>query len=434
MSRLPKLLSCALAAAPLVATAGAAAARPSADQPAPSVEPPRGTKLVIPPEFRTRPADQPAPAATAAVTSIYAAGTLIYMNRDGGIFQPGYNDSRENRSSISGQTFQLPAWDVSDADWAQLMSCIRTQFGAYDVAFTDVDPGAVPHIESVVAGSPQAAGLPNGVGGVSPFTSDCSVIDNSIVFTFADVLPQDMQIICEIAAQEIAHSFGLDHEYLASDPMTYLQSDGPKSFQDVSAPCGEYQARSCRVQGQYDCGYDTQNSVELLTERLGLRADDGPGGTSPSVEIVEPGDGATVPPGFAIVAEVADALELELRIDGVSIAVDDAAPFELSAPADLEPGTHVVELVASDGVAESSHSIAVTVSADADAGDEGDDVDGDGDGDGSGDGSGDGTGPGSQRPDAGITGGCSAGGGAGAGLAWLLLGAAAALRRRSRDA
>ena len=40
----------------------------------------------------------------------------------------------------------------------------------------------MPHIEAVFGGSPGMLGMDPGVAGVSPFTTDCSVIENSIVF------------------------------------------------------------------------------------------------------------------------------------------------------------------------------------------------------------------------------------------------------------
>src|SRR4029079_18288647 len=80
-------------------------------------------------------------------------------------------------------------------------------------------------------------------------------------------LPEE---ICEIAAQEIAHAFGLDHEFLASDPMTYLDFNGLKRFQNVDAQCGEYAARTCGLPGTGVLCSQRQNSVALLTQRVGL--------------------------------------------------------------------------------------------------------------------------------------------------------------------
>ncbi len=197
----------------------------------------------------------------------HAAPTVFYLNKSGGTYVPGNNDSRTNRSTIVSQTRTIPAWNVSAAGWQQVMTCMTTMFWRWNVTITDVDPGNVPHYELVVAGRPQDVGMQAGVGGVSPFS--CGVIGNSIVFTFAEVYGTDYRSVCETNAQEVAHSFGLDHSRLCQDPMTYLSGCGDKSFQNVASACGEYSNRQCQ------CGGSTQNSVTLLDQRLGLRESGG---------------------------------------------------------------------------------------------------------------------------------------------------------------
>jgi hypothetical protein len=118
------------------------------------------------------------------------------------------------------------------------------------------------------------------------------VIENSVVFTFTDVLPDDSRLMCEVMAQEIAHSYGLDHEMLASDPMTYLDYDGARTFKDQMAPCGEFGNRMCGIEGSV-CR-EKQNSVALLESRLGRR-----GNTS----------GAPNPPGSTTTTEPEPALQ-----------------------------------------------------------------------------------------------------------------------------
>ncbi|HTM19755.1 MAG TPA: hypothetical protein VL172_04585, partial [Kofleriaceae bacterium] len=220
-----------------------------------------------------------------------AAGTrwIFYMNKNGGTYTPGINNSTTNRSTIPSQVSTVPPWNVSDAAWQQIMTCVRSEFSAFNVDITDVDPGNVAHIESVVAGQPGDVQMPNGVGGVSPFTNDCSTIPNSIVFTFAEVYGNQYQTICEVIGQEVSHSFGLDHEFLCQDPMTYLSGCGAKTFQDTDAQCGEDQPRTCA------CGQSTQNSVQMLSQRIGVGD-----AVAPTVSIASPSDGATVGPGFSV--------------------------------------------------------------------------------------------------------------------------------------
>lgn len=197
-----------------------------------------------------------------------AQSRVIYLNRGGVILRPGDNDATRQVSSIVTQATAIDGWDIDDDTWADTVACISEIYSPFDVTVTEEDPGDAPHIEAVFGGSPGDVGLPDNVAGVSPFTSDCSIIENSIVFAFNAVLPDDARTVCEVISQEIAHSFGLDHEMLPSDPMTYLDYTGDRTFQDQMASCGEYADRTCGINGMM-CR-QRQNSVALLKQRLGV--------------------------------------------------------------------------------------------------------------------------------------------------------------------
>ncbi|MBA3463666.1 MAG: Ig-like domain-containing protein [Deltaproteobacteria bacterium] len=344
-----------------------------------------------------------------------AAGTLaqskvIYLNRTGITLSPGDDDARTNRSSIISGQRSVPAWNTSAANWAATVACMKDMFAPFDVTVTDVDPGNVPHMEAVFGGSPGNIGMGQGVGGVSPFTTDCAVIENSIVFTFTNVLPQGAQAICEIMAQEVAHSYGLDHEMLASDPMTYLSFNGARSFKDQTVPCGEYQNRACGIGGS-TCRAN-QNSVKLLTERLG-RADL----VAPTLDISSPADGETVAPGFEVAATAMDNVAVtgaRLFVDDVDLgAVTGPGPYMFPTDPSLADGAHVLKVEVTDGKHPVTRTITVNVAR------------GGGSGGGDGDGGEDGASP---EDDGAITGGCSTGG-SGAGL-WLALWLGLAVARR----
>ena len=224
--------------------------------------------------------------------SVKAQSRVIYLNRDGAILRPGDNDSTRQISSIVSEPTEFDGWDIDDDTWSDTVSCIADIYAPFDVVVTDSDPGDAPHIEAMFGGSPEDVGLPDNVAGVSPFTTDCSIIENSIVFVFNDVLPDDAQTVCEVISQEIAHSFGLDHEMLPSDPMTYLDYSGDRTFQDKMASCGEYADRKCGINGLM-CR-QRQNSVALLKERLGVRGSSAPGGPRSGTTEPDPaGSGTT---------------------------------------------------------------------------------------------------------------------------------------------
>src|SRR5574338_596648 len=205
------------------------------------------------------PAQSTTPTVVSDIKAV-AQSRIIYLNKNGVTLAPGDNDARTNKSTIVSQTTSIAAWNVSAANWQSTVDCFRDLFARFDVQVVDTDPGNVPHMEAVFGGTPTQVGLPSNVGGVSPFTTDCSIIENSIVFTFAGAFQLTSREACEIMAQEIAHSYGLDHELLASDPMTYLDYNGNRSFKNQVASCGEDTQRPCGINGS-TCRAN-QNSVQ----------------------------------------------------------------------------------------------------------------------------------------------------------------------------
>ncbi|HEU4615886.1 MAG TPA: Ig-like domain-containing protein, partial [Kofleriaceae bacterium] len=346
-----------------------------------------------------------------------AQSRIIYLNKNGVTLSPGDNDSRTNKSTIVNQTTSIAAWNVSAANWQSTVDCFRDLFARFDVTVVDSDPGNVPHMEAVFGGSPTQVGLPNNVAGVSPFTLDCSIIENSVVFTFTGAFNFTPREACEIMAQEVAHSYGLDHELLASDPMTYLQYNGNRAFQDQTASCGEDTTRVCGINGS-QCR-PNQNSVALLRERLGTSD-----AVAPTMDWSSPANNATVPPGFEVKASGSDNIAVTgavLKIDGAQTDMQaGAGPFTFVTSTTLAEGTHTVVVEISDGKNIKSETRTVTVQKGAPPPDD----------TGSGGSSGTGGGDTGGLDNGDIVGGCSAGGGQATAL--LALGLLGVLTRRRR--
>jgi hypothetical protein len=207
----------------------------------------------------------------AATVPMFAPGDplTIYLNRWGGTFYGGADDSSTNYSSIvNGTSATIDPFPGSDGQWNEVKSCVTDLFSRFNLIITDIEPTSGDYVEAVLAGSPTDIGMPWGVGGVAPFDPySCGVLSNSIVYAFAESYIGGgwggERALCETAAQEIAHAFGLDHELLCEDPMTYLDGCGAKEFQDVYAACGEYEEREC------SCNRSSQNSVQEMYEKLG---------------------------------------------------------------------------------------------------------------------------------------------------------------------
>lgn len=273
-----------------------------------------------------------------------ASSNLIYLNRckGGCTISPGREDSRTNTSGIIGGTVNVSEWNKGDAEWEALVACVSAMYDPFDVRITDVDPGSsVEHFEAIVAGTSSELGMSSNIGGVAPFRG-CNTINNAITYSFANstFYRNGIDSICETVAQETAHAFGMDHQYLCSDPMTYLQPCGYKWFNDVDSRCGEYEPSNCSCSA-------TQNSYQTLLSEFG------PGDSSgPDMNFVRPLANTNVSSGFVIEVDAKDYYYgvgggVEAFVNGVSIGIVTSPPYIFDSPAGVE-GITQVEVRATD--------------------------------------------------------------------------------------
>ncbi len=301
--------------------------------------------------------------------------SIIFMHRCGSanpctVQRAGSNSSTASpdRSTIIGVSQgTLGAFSRGDTVWNNTMQCMHEVFSPFGVTITDQDPGSQPHYEIMVGGSPTQLGFDSGVGGVSPAT--CGTIPSSLVFVF-DVWGNNYNEICATAAQEMAHSWSLDHEADASDPMTYYSYNGRRHFKDAPVRCGSdcsngsaygiqcggtnNQERNCV------CGGSTQNSVQKIK---GLFGDGTP--TPPTVTIDNPKNGDSVSPGFPVSATITDdagVTKAELYVDGQLVQSLTTKPYAFNAPMDLGEGNHMVKVTGYDiANTPASQTISVTI-------------------------------------------------------------------------
>ncbi len=189
----------------------------------------------------------------------------IYLERRGLTLTAGTDDSTQNRSSVLGgarrATVTIPPFAGKDAAWRTFVDCFRAKYAPFDVDIVEERPHEHGYILVAVGGPPTLLGLPATTTGVAPFDGD--VVEDAVVFVFSHAVHEDTSMMCDTAAMETAHAYGLDHECLCKDPMTYLPPCGPRSFQNVDARCGEKTARNC------ENGHATQNSFQRLMAVLG---------------------------------------------------------------------------------------------------------------------------------------------------------------------
>jgi uncharacterized protein (TIGR03382 family) len=271
----------------------------------------------------------------------------IFLNRctGGCTLHPGTNNSTTDTSSIPDATSTVSAYSGTDAQWQQIVSCVKSAYMPFNVTITDQRPASGDYHMAIVAGTAAEVGEQQGVLGVSPFS--CGYIPNSISFSFANEEPTNIDDICWTVSQETAHSWGLDHKFDDRDPMTYLSS-GPtmKTFQNQAGSCGEYSARACNC--QYNGSTAAMNSYAQILATFGAGT---PDTTPPTVSITSPANNAAVMPGFAITANAGDdnsLAKVDFTLDGQLIGTATTTPFHVSGPGTLSQGSHHLVATATD--------------------------------------------------------------------------------------
>ena len=194
---------------------------------------------------------------------------VIFLQRNPVDLKPGDDYAAGGYSSVLANAGNKPTrtkgFTGGDAKWKSIMACVAKTFAPFDVTVTDQRPSDDKFLMVVVGGKPADIGVTDShhVAGLAPFNGN--VIPRAVVFGFAAAVDNDTRAICETVAMEVAHAYGLDHEYLCKDVMTYLRGCGAKTFVDADASCGESKKRNC------EDGKPTQNSYRQLVEVLGVK-------------------------------------------------------------------------------------------------------------------------------------------------------------------
>ena len=300
---------------------------------------------------------------------------VLFLNRckNGCTLTYGTTDSRSDHSDIGHG--MLTPYSYGDTQWGKMVACVKQIMAPFNIQVTDVDPGTADHFEVMVAGSPQELGLSGGVGGIADYActapGQCnSYIPDALVFDFSDVWGDQYLDDCATVAQEIAHTWSLDHVAVASDPMTYFPYSGMRTYQD-HVQCGSdcFNGQSpfgLPCNGQYHTCMSTgtayQDDVQTIKKLFGPA-----GAVAPTLKITSPTDGSGEQSGTSFEVDVSctsgDGIqEVDMSIDGVPKFSLTQSPYKFMTPANLPDGAHKIDILcATNNQATSTASVQVVV-------------------------------------------------------------------------
>ena len=288
-----------------------------------------------------------------------SSSRVLYVNDclpNGCVVKKGNADSAiTDTSSLATGTVTMAAWSHGPEAFDRVFACVQEKFAPFDITVVKDDPGAAPHFEVMAAGTPaQLNATITGAGGIAPFIGCNAQRDSVLAFVFAG-LTADEEYLCTAIAHEAGHTYGLSHSLDGLDPMTYMDLNAPKAWQNSEQTCGTSTPENCR------CFPDTQNSFRYLAATFGLN----PNLAENTIEITRPREGAYVKAGFPVSASWSS--PLLLLSGGLSIDNGTTQPapndlFAWNAPTTIAAGKHTVAVTATDFADRvATQSVSVTV-------------------------------------------------------------------------
>ncbi|MCA9636424.1 MAG: hypothetical protein KC420_10395, partial [Myxococcales bacterium] len=208
------------------------------------------------------------------------------------------NGARNCTPLVSKET-TFPAYGTAQTQAAVVQKLANYYDPFHIVLTTNRPPDYLPYTMAVLGGSSGNAGYQNGVCGIANVACD-GLKRNHVSLSFPSSCGG---AVAEVAAQETAHNWGLEHTNVKSDLMYPYVQGGVQTFQDSCMPISHATGNGvtqCTYVHEYYCesgGGEEQNSKGELLGVFGPRADDN---EKPVIVSIEPADGAVFTPDETI--------------------------------------------------------------------------------------------------------------------------------------
>ena len=305
-----------------------------------------------------RPVPPDAPRLRAEIGREAVGQAVVFVNFDGAQLSSGWDDSTNDVTQIGECAGNFAAYGEGNKRDA-VMQAVVNDWAAYNVIVTDERPASGDYTMNMTGPSNPFGG---GVLGIAPLDCDDEQTPNNITFAFHSVDDGfDASTTATTIAQEVAHSFGLEHVDDPNDIMNPFNAGGDPSFRDECLQI--VQGGSCPSQHEAQCGDAyAQNSHQEL---LALFGPNMPDTQQPTVSITFPLDGQEFDPGteLFLMVDAADDIgvaSVKLVQDGMEIGDDGSSPFGWEIGA-LASGVYEFYAIAVDAAGNETHSDTVTI-------------------------------------------------------------------------
>ncbi|HEY8378110.1 MAG TPA: hypothetical protein VIK91_16555, partial [Nannocystis sp.] len=239
---------------------------------------------------------------------------VLYLAMDGVTLRPkcnGYHPQQANAalncSPLVSKETTFPVPPGGENTKAVVLQKLRNYYAAFNLVITTTrPPDWLPYTMAVIGGTSSNAGQPNGVCGVANVACD-GAKRNHVSLTFPSSC---VGVTAEVAAQETAHNWGLEHTDVQADLM-YPFVAGGNSFRDecmdISHATGSGITQCTYVHKVYcpEGQGEQQNSHAELMGVFGPREEDT---IPPEIVSITPPDGSvfTTADTFLVSAQVTD--------------------------------------------------------------------------------------------------------------------------------